>query len=126
VDLKVHDYGTEFAIFVTPFPPTGERLQISVSGGLQPRWNSDGTELYFLDPNGQVMSVAIPSGDARKAAAPQPFFRTNMLVSSAMDQFAVSADNKHFLIRRPVKTDTDEAPVQMILNWRKLLPTTGK
>lgn len=113
-------------VFVTPFPPTGERLQVSANGGLQPRWNSDGTELYFLDTNGQMMSAAMPGGDPRKSAAPQPLFRTTLQTSSAMDQFAVSADNKHFLIRRAAKTDSNEAPVQVILNWRKLLPVAGK
>jgi eukaryotic-like serine/threonine-protein kinase len=113
-------------VFVTPFPPTGERLQISANGGLQPRWNSDGTELFFLDTNGQVMSAAMPGGDPHRSAAPLPLFRTTLQSSSAMDQFAVSADGKRFLIRRSANTDSNEAPVQVMLNWRALLPAAGK
>ena len=34
---------------------------------------------------------------------------------------AVSADGKGFLLRRPVESDDNEAPVQVVLNWRGLL-----
>ena len=108
-------------VFVTPFPSTGERLQISTSGGVQPRWSPDGNELYFLDLSGQLMSAAMPGGDPRKARAPQTLFRTELPASSAMDQFAVSADGKRFLIKRPLSTSSNESPVQVVLNWRTLL-----
>ncbi len=113
-------------VFVTPFPPANERLQISTSGGVQPRWSPDGRELYFLDLSGQLMSAAIPGGDPRQAKAAQPLFRTDLSASSAMDQFAVSANGKQFLLRRPLETSSNDAPVQVVLNWRSLLTPQGK
>ena len=113
-------------VFVTPFPPTDERLQISTAGGVQPRWSPDGRELYFLDLSGQMMSAAIPAGDPRQAKAAQPVFRTDLSASSAMDQFAVSADGGRFLLRRSMNASSNEAPVQVVLNWQALLPTKDK
>ncbi len=113
-------------VFVMPFPPTAERLQISTAGGVQPRWSPDGRELYFLDLSGQVMVTPMPGGDPRKAQTPQPLFRTTLQASSAMDQLAVSADGTQFLIRRPVQAASNEAPVQVILNWPALLPPRGR
>lgn len=110
-------------VFVTPFPPTGERLQISTSGGVQPRWSADGLELYFLDLAGQLMSATMPGGDPRKATVARPLFRTELPSSSAMDQFAVSADGKRFLLKRPLTTSSNDVPVQVVLNWPALLAT---
>lgn len=113
-------------VFVTPFPATSERLQISTSGGVQPRWSPDGRELFFLDLSGQMMSVAIPGGDPRQAQVPRPLFRTDLSASSAMDQFAISADGKQFLLRRPLGASSNDAPVQVVLNWLALLPPGGR
>jgi len=113
-------------VFVTPFPPTNERLQISTAGGVQPRWSPDGRELYFLDLSGQMMSAAIPGGDPRQAKAAQAVFRTDLSASSAMDQFAVSGDGRQFLLRRSMDASSNEAPVQVVINWQALLPTKDK
>jgi orotate phosphoribosyltransferase-like protein len=58
--------------------------------------------------------------------APQALFRSGLLASSAMDQFAVSDDGKRFLIKRPLEASSNEAPVQVVLNWRALLPPKGR
>jgi len=113
-------------IFVTPFPGTGERLQMSTAGGVQPRWSPDGRELFFLDVSGQMMSIAMPGGDPRQAQTPRPLFRTDLSASSAMDQFAISADGRQILMRRAVGASTNDAPVQVILNWLALLPVEGR
>src|SRR5262249_5702077 len=38
-------------IWVRPFPPgAGGEWQVSVGGGVQPRWRRDGEELYYVAP----------------------------------------------------------------------------
>ena len=111
-------------VYVVPFPPMAgplQKRQISTGGGLQPRWSPDGRTLYFLDPAGQLMAAPIPGGDVRAAGTPVALFRTDLSPSSAMDQIAVAPDDKGFLLRRPVTNRSNEAPVQLILNWRRLL-----
>ena len=57
-----------FEVFVVPFPPTGERWQISTSGGVQPEWRGDGRELFYLDPAGTLMAVtSTPQQVSRQA-----------------------------------------------------------
>jgi Tol biopolymer transport system component len=49
-------------VYIKSFPPTDGRLQISVSGGVQPRWRGDGRELFYLTPDGTMMVVDIRAG----------------------------------------------------------------
>lgn len=110
-------------VYVVPFPPTGERWQLSPRGGVQPRWRGDGRELFYLDPQGQLMSVPLPTADPRHAGQPVALFRTTLEPSSANDQFAVAADGQHFIVRRPMgELGTDQAPVTVLVNWRGVAP----
>ena len=47
---------------VMPFPPTGERWQVSTAGGVSPRWRGDSRELYFLALDGTLMAVSFVPG----------------------------------------------------------------
>jgi Tol biopolymer transport system component len=122
--IVYHAAGTETPqVYVVPFPPSGERWQLSTSGGVQPRWRADGREVFYLDPDGMMMSVSIPDGDPRKARPPQPLFRTTLEPSSANDQFAVTPDGQRFILRRPIgESGGDQAPLTVIVNWRALVP----
>ncbi|MFN2444280.1 MAG: TolB family protein [Vicinamibacterales bacterium] len=108
-------------VYVVPYPPTGERWQMSTRGGVQPRWRGDGRELYYLDMDGQLMRVELPGGNPRQARPAEPLFRTTLQPSSAVDQFTVSNDGQRFVLRRPVgELGTDQAPLSVIVNWRGL------
>jgi dipeptidyl aminopeptidase/acylaminoacyl peptidase len=110
-------------VFAIPFPPTGERFQISTEGGVQPRWRSDGRELYYLGPDGQVMVVAMPDGNPTKAQSPQPLFGLRLDPSPAFDQFAVVGNGERFIVRRPLRPGgADTAPVHVLVNWPDALP----
>ena len=102
-------------VSVIPFPPTGERWQISGDGGVQPRWAPGGEELFYLDREGRLVSVALPGGDPRRAGAPRPLFDTGLEASAAFDQFAVGPKGR-FLLRIPFGSDPG-VPVHVILGW---------
>jgi hypothetical protein len=99
-----------------PFPPTGEKWQISRDGGVQPRWSADGQELYFLDHKGHLMSVGMRDSDPRAAAPAKTLFSTGLIVSNALDQFAVARDR--FLIRMPASADANTVTIQVLVNWQ--------
>ena len=109
--------GRTVQIFAIPFPPTGQRYQLSVAGGTQARWRRDGRELFYLAPDATVMSVQIPDGDIRRASPPTPLFRAGLEASASFDQMAPSADGQKFLIRRPLEIGGDRAPVHVIVNF---------
>jgi serine/threonine protein kinase/Tol biopolymer transport system component len=45
------------AIYVQPFPQSGAKRLVSTAGGSQPRWRSDGQELFYVAPDGYLMAV---------------------------------------------------------------------
>ncbi len=48
-----------YEVYVTPFPATGERFTVSRAGGSQPTWKADGSELYYLTPDGVLNAVRV-------------------------------------------------------------------
>ena len=109
-------------VFAIRFPPTGERWQISTNGGVQPRWRSDGRELYYLGPDGQVMVVSLPDGDPTKARTPEPLFGLRLDPSPAFDQYAPLPDAQRFIVRRQLRPGgADTAPLHVIVNWPETL-----
>jgi hypothetical protein len=109
--------GRRTQIYLTPFPPTGERFQLSVGGGTQPRWRADGRELFFLGTDGAVMSVSLPDGDVRRAGPPTQLFQTVVETSASFDQLAVSRDGQRFLVRRPPGGGGDRSPLHVLVNF---------
>jgi dipeptidyl aminopeptidase/acylaminoacyl peptidase len=105
-------------VFVVPFPPTGERWQISTFGGVQPEWRGDGRELFYLDPSGTLMAVDIRATSSLEAASPRPLFETRLQLSSEIEEYRVTADGQRFLLRVPVGGATRTTLIQ---NWPALL-----
>ena len=66
------DESGEFEIFVRSFPEPGERRQISVGGGRQPRWRGDGKELFYVSPDRKISSVDIRPGPTLEAGSTAP------------------------------------------------------
>jgi eukaryotic-like serine/threonine-protein kinase len=105
-------------VFAIRFPPTGERWQLSTDGGVQPRWASNGRELYYLGGDGEVMVVTMPDGDPTKARSPQALFGLRIEPSTAFDQFAPVLDGQRFIVRRPLRPGgADSGQVHVIVNW---------
>ena len=109
-------------VFLTPVPPTGERWQVSVAGGAQPRWSGDGRSLFYLALDGTLMRVDVETtpGAAPKISAPRAMFQTGVDVALNVDQYAVSRDGKRFLLRRP-EIATEREEIQLIVNWPSML-----
>ena len=86
-----------------PFPATGAKWQVSTGGGEQPRWRSDGGELFYLSADKKLMAVPLRRGPSFDAGTPQPLFTTTMScgylgVSQAYD---VTRDGQRFVIAAP-------------------------
>lgn len=60
-----------FRIFVRPFPNINDgRMQISSARSVRPLWTRSGRELFYLAPDGTLMSVSVAPGTTRTAQAP--------------------------------------------------------
>jgi Tol biopolymer transport system component len=81
----------------------GERLRISPSGGVNPRWRGDGRELFFLAGPGRVMSV-VPN-----AAGDWSEVRPTEVLHASADTFAfaVTPDGQSFLLLEHAQGESD-------------------
>lgn len=95
----------------------GTKWQISNSGGRQPRWRRDGREIYYIAPDGSLMSAAVQTGSTFEAGKPKPLFRTHITTEPfPAFHYAVTADGTKFLIDTAVDGPTMN-PLTVVLNW---------
>jgi len=103
-------------IFVQPFPDLGRgKWQVSTRGGREPRWRGDGKELFYLDPDGNLMSVELAiEGDRFEPGQPQRLFNVGFPLPGGDTLpnyfYAVTADAQRFLINEPLP-DSMSAPL---------------
>ena len=100
-----------FEVYVQPFPPTGEKWQVSSNHGGGPQWRGDGRELFF-GTNGAVVSVDIDTKGRFNAGATKPLFPLPPRATSAV----VTADGQRFLIGVPAD-DEPMTSFAIVLNW---------
>jgi Tol biopolymer transport system component len=108
-------------VFVVPFPPTGERWQVSTAGGVQPLWRGDGREIFYLEPNGDLMVVDVKQARTFSAGAPRVLLRQAIEnPSDIVEEYGVTADGQRFLLQRPA-TDSRPPELKVVLDWPALL-----
>ncbi len=90
---------------------------ISVKGGGWVRWRADGKELFYIEPDGSVMSVSLKfSGDGKSFSAAAPVRLFNAPMNASMEntaiakQYLVSADGQRFLV---IAAPDAESPIHM-------------
>src|SRR5262249_52310422 len=86
--------GGMFQVFVVAFPAGDKKVQVSTSGGGQPRWNRNGKELFYRN-NVDLMAVDIAVGDRITPGNPRFLFSPgNEVVSGnpSRHQLAVRTD----------------------------------
>jgi serine/threonine protein kinase/Tol biopolymer transport system component len=107
-------------IYITSFPkPTG-KLQVSIAGGVTPRWRHDGKELYYLAPDRKLMAVELKetSGSLQVASTRPLFemFQTMFLTAAGLNQYDVTRDGSRVVVDSSI-TDESSAPLNLVLNW---------
>jgi eukaryotic-like serine/threonine-protein kinase len=101
-------------IYVASFPERDARWQISTGGGILPRWNGNGSELFYISFNGSLMSVPLsPNHRQFSWSAPQRVF--TMWIPGASYDVAPGGDR--FLVLLPTD-DVKANELTLLLNWR--------
>jgi eukaryotic-like serine/threonine-protein kinase len=112
-------------VYVRSFPSTGgRRWQVSTGGGYQPRWRSDGRELFYISQSGQMTSVGITPGIASAPARATILFQTGIFGGGASVNnwyWDVTADGQRFLINSII-AGADPSTLNVVLNWQSALP----
>jgi hypothetical protein len=110
-------------VYVVPFPPTGDKWQVSVGGGAQPRWRRDGRELFYLSLDGALMAVGVHNATSFAAADPIRLFRAPVsAITLGVEQYAAAPDGRRFLFV-PFTNNVGRARISVLTNWMSLLET---
>ena len=115
-----------YEIYVQSFSADGklgaDKQRVSTIGGTYPVWRRDGSELFFVAPDGQMMSSAVKTGGTEfQFGAPKPLFKTRMLAwITNFHEYDVSPDGQRFLIGTLVG-EPKAPPPTVILNWSAIL-----
>jgi hypothetical protein len=105
-------------IFVQPFDQPGDRIQVSVKGGIGPIWRDDGRELYYEGPEGLMAVPMSERGGTPEPGPPQKLFsvRTQGNAFSQPHNIEVAAHGQKFLVNTIIGNN-DNVPLEATLNW---------
>jgi Tol biopolymer transport system component len=124
-----------YEIYVRPFPAVNDGLwPVSTAGGRQALWARNGRELFYVSPDGSLMTVALnPRGSAWSAAPPRQLIAARYYrggPGTTVRQYDVTADGERFLMMRDEARDVDANPTNPIIvvqNWfeelKRFVPT---
>jgi len=105
-------------------PP--RRVVISSGGGDQPVWRRDGRELFFVDPQGRLRSVAVGPGEGSNLTFGVPVQLKVPPISRGHGgtEYDVSPDGRRVYF---LDETQEPAPREMavVLGWRELLKTAS-
>ena len=122
----------QFQIYLRPFPAVDQgRWQVSTDGGTEPLWAPNGRELFYVAPDGTIMSVPVdvPRGASPVIGAVATLIAGTGYYTRTRNQFGrtydVSRDGIRFL-RVKVKDDgprNSGAPISFVVvqNWTEEL-----
>jgi len=111
-------------VFPQSFPDACGRTQISTAGGTQVRWSSDGREIFYIAPDGKLMSVPVTLSETTAAPrSPVALFQTRLAngrnVTGNKPQYAVSRDGR-FLLNTALEAAAS-APIVVTTGWTRQL-----
>jgi Tol biopolymer transport system component len=107
--------------YVRPFDPQtgtspGGQWMISKGGGVSPHWRYDGKEMFYVAPDGAMMSVEIDMKNGFQPGVPKQLFK----LPGEIRFWDVTRDAQKFLIPVPVAA-ANSAPYNVIVNWTSTL-----
>lgn len=104
-------------VYVRKLDGTGGKWQISTEHAENPRWNRDGTELFYLTYDFQVMAVKVSTGDDFQAEIPVELFKAQFQYPGNINvPYDVSADGQSFLVNGRL-TESDPGEIVVVENW---------
>ena len=101
-------------------PSVGGRVMVSKGGATfgGAIWRADGKELFYLAPDGTLMSVAVETEPTFSVSGPpQALFK----VAPNVLFFDVSRDGERFLMPVPEGAGASAPPYKVVLNWTSTL-----
>jgi serine/threonine-protein kinase len=99
-------------VYVRPFPEGEGRWQISLDGGVEPRWSRGGREIIYRSGD-RFLAVAVETSPAFVAGRPDTLFQSLMDLSAGLASYDVSRDGQLIV---GVGSETSASEVVVTLN----------
>jgi WD40 repeat protein len=103
-----------FEVYVRSLADSGNRVRVSTSGGVRPRWKSDGRELIFYTGD-KLQAAAIRTEPRLEVDPPKDLFPLKRAVD-----YAVSRDGR--ILAAVPAGDSAASSATVVLNWTSDLP----
>jgi serine/threonine protein kinase len=111
----VSDMSGRPQVYVVPFPGPGGRWQVSTQGGTEPRWRSDGKELFYFTPDNWLMAAQVTTEGGRfELGGVQPLFQARE--AGDVWRYDVASDAQRFLVVSPLGEE-NPSPIHLVVNW---------
>ncbi len=102
-------------VYLMPFPADpGRKRRISYSGGSEPRWNADGSELFYRDNTSMVAVEIGPDGQPRGTQELFPDAYRRGPFGNVTD-YDIDVEGSRFLMLK--NSATASGRIHVILNW---------
>ncbi|HEY6147379.1 MAG TPA: hypothetical protein VIZ69_06760, partial [Thermoanaerobaculia bacterium] len=92
------------------------KWQISTAGGYEPRWRTDGRELYYRGDDQKLMAVGIETNPKFAAGLPKALFQSRFETATTRNRYMPSADGSRFLAVGTLGRESI-TPTTVALNW---------
>ena len=101
-------------IYVQRSGSAGPRFQLSVNGGVFPRWRNDGSEVYYMAPSGAIMSVGLRfSSGSVQFATPQLLIKLAIAGVPDFASYDSAPDGSRFVSTLDKTTNS----LTFLMNW---------
>jgi serine/threonine protein kinase len=110
-------------VFIQRFPAAHGKLQVSTTGGREPRWRQDGSELYYVADDKHVIATTVKRQGENLEIGPQQSLFDLHVAGFGEDQdrnsYTLTHDGQRFLVNTNV-SDASQ-PIVVMLNWQEEL-----
>jgi hypothetical protein len=127
------DESGEYQVYVRPFPDAqaGRRWTLSAAGGTRAAWARDGHELFYLDRDGMLTSVAMPMVGTSLSPGPAvkilktSYYNGSSIQGLDLRAYDVHPDGQRFLMIKDLEASQNRpqnvAHMDVVLNWSEEL-----
>ncbi len=114
-------------VYIGPLDKPGPNMQVSINGGGAPRLSHDGTRLFFLDRQNNVMEAAVgKTATGITVSTPKALFDMDTVATpSAWGAFDVLPTGG-FVMTEPAEWERQAPVIHVVLNWADELATRSR
>ena len=121
------DESGRYEVYVRSAGPGDTKWLISTGGGTAPLWSEDGTELFYISSDDEMLAVSIADSASRfEAGLPTALFRAplapplNRSMNVVVEPRLAGLVDGNFLFQVPAG-DLPPRTITVVLNWQQLL-----